>query len=195
MSRSQFAFAARQLRELAADEPARRAGVDADLVELADHLDKAANHRLVLSGESWRNLTEHVSDAANLAARIMHDRVDSVPLSDESHAEINALLTRTLRQFADLERRADDMIEAGRIEDLQAEVSSIGESLLRISYYNLDFIGDAFAGQLRAVARPMHLLETMRLYMDGGASMRHVREQVSILLEHFSTLLQRHNIE
>ncbi|ESY98072.1 ATP-binding protein [Mesorhizobium sp. LNHC209A00] len=195
MSRRQFAFTAQRLRALAADEPARRAGVEADILKLADHLDRAANHRLVLGRESWRTLTEHVSDAANLAARVMHDHVDSVPLSDASHTEIITLLTRNLRQFVDLERRADDMIESGRIEDLQAEVSSIGESLLRISYYNLDFIDADFAGQLRAVARQMHLLQTMRLYMDGGASMRRVREQVSILREHFSTLLQRHNLE
>lgn len=43
--------------------------------------------------------------------------------------------------------------------------------------------------------RQMHLPETMRLYMDGGVSMRRVREQVSILHEHLSTLLQCHNIQ
>lgn len=190
----QFSATAQQLRAMASSDLARREGVDSLLRELADNLDNAANHRLVLGGESWRTLVEYVTDAAELSTRLKRQLIDGVPLSQDSRSELSDLLSRTLRQFGDLERRSDVMINSGRVEELRDEISRMGELLLKVSHYNLEFVSPDFADELRSIARQMHLMETERLYMDGGASIRRMRELTETLYTKFRTLLSRHGL-
>lgn len=61
---------------------------------------------------------------------------------------------------------------------IQAEASDIGFTLLRIGYYNVDGIQAGLAERVRAIGRELHLVETMRLAMDGGRSMEAIIERV-----------------
>jgi hypothetical protein len=62
--------------------------------------------------------------------------------------------------------------------DFQAEVSDVGYMLLRVSYYNLDAIKQGLNSALQPIARDLHLVETKRLYLDGGHSIKKLLERV-----------------
>jgi ATP-dependent DNA helicase RecG len=183
--RTQLQSAGQQLRHLAAEQIASELNLEKPMLEIADLLDHFAAHRLALGSESWRTLTEFLTQAITKVRELKSEKIDRYQLSSESLREIRTLLSKFGRQLAELSRRADSMAEDGRIQDVMNEASQIGYNLLRLSYYQLDGISD----KLRPLARGLHLLETERLYIDGGASMRRILENLHSLARDIQTLL------
>lgn len=181
MLRSEYSGIAADLRSMAAGEQARTHGVDTELKEIADLLDRAAKHRLYLGRESWDELISLVTKAKEKAGLLKAREIDSLPLGGESEKEVDALLNRISRELADLDERAQEMANDGRIEEVQSEASRLGRILLLLSYYKLDFLGADFSSRLRESARKLHLLETERLFIDGGASMRKILGELHTL--------------
>ena len=66
-----------------------------------------------------------------------------------------------------------------------------GYALLRVSHYRHEDRTERFIEDLRAIGRELHLLETVRLYMDGGQSMQRVLEQLHELTKRFQDLIQQ----
>lgn len=189
LSRTQLGSAGEELRRLATDDTAIEKRLDDRLRSIADKLDAAAAHRLTLGKESWSTLLGYVTDAVREAAEIKKEHIDTVPLSDESRRDIADMISRSSRELADLDNRAEAMAEDGRVEDLQEAASSIGRSLLLVGHYRLDEPGGQFTDELRSVGHDLHLLETDRLYSDGGQSMRRIVERVHNLNHNLQTLL------
>lgn len=174
--RSQFGSTADSLRHMAASDTAIRQSMTTELEELATVLDEAAN--LPMHSGSWPQFQGLVKAVYDKATAIKQNRIDNVPLSEESLTEIKCTVNTTQRKLAGLAARAQDMMNQGRLDDLQGEPSQYGYTLLRVSYYNIDVIQPSLSEKVREVGRDLHLIETMRVYCDGGRSVRAIVERI-----------------
>ena len=176
--RTQLGRAGEELRRLASEDSAVKKGLEDRLRTIADKLDAAASHRLTMGGDSWKTLAGYVAGAVNESARLKAEHIDTVPLSAEAKQDIDDMIRRSARELSDVDRRAEAMANDGRVEELQEEASRIGLQFLAISHYRIPEQGDEFDDQLREIGGGLHLIETERLYMDGGQSMRRIVERV-----------------
>ncbi len=176
MWRAQYGQVAVELRSLAAEDVAVSKQLTSDLSDLANALDRVANFRLYLGGGS--ELSGLVNQALQMARQLKEQRIDTLPVSDTSLASARDILISSLRRLDDLVQRMDGMVNQGKVEDVQAEASQIGETVLRIGHYGVDALSQGLGERLRAVGRDLHLIETMRLYMDGGRSLQAVTDAV-----------------
>lgn len=191
---SQLKAVAGELREFAAEDIAAEINLDTPLREIADKLDRAASHVHTMGGESWNTYTGHIADARTTAQAVMAAHIDPVPLSDSSRDQIRDLLRKAVRQLGDLDSRAGDMADDARMEELQDEASRIGSLLLRLSYYRLDDVAPGLAAALRPLANELNLIETERLYMDGGQSVSRILEKWHDLAERLEALISQKDI-
>ena len=187
--RMQLGGAGEELRRLASEDSAVRMGLEDRLRSITDKLDAAASHRLVMGGASWKTLAGYVAGAVDEAARVKAEHIDTVSLSAEAIQDIDDMMRRSARELSDLERRAEAMANDGRVEELQAEASRIGRQLLTVSHYRIPNQDNEVADQLREIGGSLHLIETERLYLDGGQSMRRVVKRVQDLSSKLQALL------
>ena len=187
--RFQLGDTGRTLRELAAEDTAEEMGLTEHLREIADRLDRAESHRLTMGRESWAELEQHIADAVERARALKSGHIDTVPLSEDSAGHLLDVIRTNARQLAELDRRAADMANDARMEQVQSEASEIGYALLRVSHYRLEFQPQGFEEELRAIARNLHLLETERLYMDGGQSARRILDRLHELSKRLQALI------
>lgn len=174
--RADYGYAASDLRELAARDVTVRMGLDASIREVARALDEVATFRLSLGfGEQ---LEAVASRASELASALKRETVDTIPLSEASVAQARTLVREISRRLSDLADRAQQVVDAGRIEELQSEVGSMGQQLVQLSFHDLSSLGRNISRRLREVGMSMRLLETSRIYMDGGASMQRIIDKV-----------------
>ncbi len=175
--RSEFSYAAAELRELSAQDIAIEENIADELKEVSSALDAVASMRLTLGcGPKLKQLTEQAKEKV---VAIKQRKIDSIQLSSDSIKHIRDTITMTARKLHDLVGRSHDMVEAGRIEELQAEASELGHQLLRISNYNIEALRDGVKEELTSTGRDLHLVETMRLYMDGGKSLQAILDKIS----------------
>ena len=187
--RMQLGGAGEELRRLASEDRAVKEELEDRLRSIADKLDAAASHRLVMGGDSWRTLSGYVADAVSEAALLKAEHIDTAPLSADAMQDIDDTIKRSARELSDLDRRAQAMANDGRVEELQEEASRIGRQLLTVSYYQISEQDDDFADQLREIGSGLHLIETERLYLDGGQSMQRIMGCVNDLNNSLQTLL------
>ena len=95
----------------------------------------------------------------------------------------------TGRKLKDLVNRSHDLAESGKIEELQAEASDFGHELLRLVQYNINALGEGIKDELTTIGRTLHLVETMRLYMDGGKSMQAIVNKISESSDYLDQLI------
>lgn len=189
--RSQLMNYAAGLRQLAADGLARVRGIEDPLRDLATKLDSVATFRVYLGPESWRELSLLMNDAEEAATRLKATQIDGVPLSSEARESLFESIRSRSRELNDLAKRADGMANEGRIEDLQQEAAVVGRDMLRVSYYcTSDGFDDDDCAKLRLIGRSLHLLETRRVYMDGGRSMDGIVSTLRGLNDELQCLLQ-----
>lgn len=175
--RSQFAFSAKELRDIAVNDFAIQKKLADKLIELANILDHVAS--LTLTTGSWQELKDNTSKAVEKAAMIRAIWINTKTLSGYSLVQVKKLIVESARKLTDICIRAKDSDYVWRnADDFQAEVSGIGYSLLRVSYYNLNGIKEDLGIELKIIARNLHLIEIIRLYMDGGNSIRQLVQQV-----------------
>lgn len=194
---SQASGLAAQFREAALEEIATEMNLDSSLKDIADHLDRVVSHIHTLGEESWMTYTGHWTAAANHAKKVVETYIDPVPLSDNSRKQIQNLINKTVRQLADLDDRAEEMAYDGRMQELQYTASSIGLLFLKLTYYRINDIASTsnFASELRPLANELNLIETERMYLDGGQSIRRILDKLHNLAEHIKSLVSanRHN--
>ena len=187
--RTQLGSAGEELRRLASEDSAVNKGLEDRLRSIADKLDLAASHRLEMGGDSWKTLVGYVAGAVDEASQLKAEQIDTVSLSAQALQDIDDMIRRSARELADLDRRAELMANDGRIEELQDEASTIGRQLLTVSHYRLPEHRDGFADQLREIGDTLNLIETERLYMDGGQSVSRIVERVHDLHIQLQALL------
>ena len=175
--RSEFSYAAAELRDLSAQDIAIKENIADDLREIASSLDEVASLRLTLGcGAELEQLTEQAKEKLTAIKR---RKLESIQLGNDSIRQAKDTIVMTARKLHDLVNRSHDMVEAGKIEELQAEASELGHQLLRISQYNIDVLGEGVKEKLTTIGRDLHLVETMRLYIDGGKSMQAILDKIS----------------
>lgn len=175
--RSAFSYAAAELRDLSAQEIAIDENISDELKEVASSLEEVSSFRLTLGcGPKLNELTEKAKERV---VALKQKKIDAIQLSDESKKQVRDIIITTSRKLCDLLDRSHNLIEAGKIENLQTEASELGYQLLRISQYNIDDFGDGFKEKLISIGRELHLVETMRLYMDGGKSLQAILDKIS----------------
>lgn len=172
----EFGYEASSLRELAVNQIAIDNNLDNELYRLADSLEAISKFRFSMeSGKEFDQLTE---DALELAQNMKEKLIDTIPLSNDSIEEIKTLIVSSCRKIKNLSERAEEMIRKGHFDDLQSEASTIGKTLLTVSYYNVKDFGDNFLMELRKIATKLHLVETMPIYADGGESTKRIMNQI-----------------
>jgi hypothetical protein len=87
-------------------------------------------------------------------------------------------------------KRSDDLVESGNIEEFQETASEYGYDLLRIAKYNITALGDGVREKLINTGRTLHLVETMNVYMDGGASLRAIQDRVKEAAEGLDRIIE-----
>jgi ATP-dependent DNA helicase RecG len=175
--RSEFSYAAAELRDLSTQEIAIDENISDKLKEVASSLEEVASLRLTLGcGPTLNELIEKAKERLNTLKR---EKVDSIQLSDNSKKQVRDIILMTARKLDDLVDRSNNLVEAGKIEELQTEASELGYQLLKISQYNIDDLGDDFKERLIFIGRELHLVETMRLHMDGGKSLQAILDKIS----------------
>ena len=121
----------------------------------------------------------------------METYIDPVPLSDNSHKQIRSLINKAMRQLVDLDNRAKEMAYDGSMQELQYTASNIGLLFLRLTYYRINDIASTsnFASELRPLAKELNLIETERLYLDGGRSVQRILDKLHNLAENIKSLI------
>jgi hypothetical protein len=175
--RSEFSYAAAELRDLSAQAIAIDENISDKIKEVASSLEEVASLRLMLG--CGPNLNELIEKAKERLNTLKREKVDSIQLSDNSKKQVRDIIIMTARQLDNLVDRSNNLVEAGKIEELQTEASGLGYQLLKISQYSIDDFGDGFKEELISIGRELHLVETMRLYMDGGKSLQAILDKVS----------------
>lgn len=179
------------LREFAVDDIAVELGIDNQLLEIVNRLDSAESHLLTMGADSWKRLTGHISFAVESARQIKAAYIDTVSLSEESVQHLQETIRHNARRLADLDQRAEQMIEDAQIEDVQSNASEIGNALLYVGYYRIENQNEDDAQTLLSIGRELHLLETERISMDGGLSMRRVVDKLHNLNERLQELISQ----
>ncbi len=175
--RSDFGYAAAELRDLSAQDIAIEDNIAEELKEVSIALDAVASMRLTLGcGPELKRLTERAKEKL---IEIKQRKIDSIQLSADSEKQIRDSIIITSRKLHDLVSRSQDMVETGRIEELQTEASGFGHQLLKMSQYNIKTIEDGSKQKLISIGRDLHLVETMGLYMDGGRSLQAIIDKIS----------------
>jgi ATP-dependent DNA helicase RecG len=189
MWRSDLGYAASELRDMAVSTIAEAEGVEGELKVLAKALDEVANMRLYLG--SGGDLKQGVDHVAELAQGMMDRHFAEAPLAEGTLDQVRELIRTTVLKLDDLHERSGEMVDSGRIEELQSQASELARPLARVCWYNIDPLGKDIRSELKDVARTLHLTETMRLYMDGGASMRAVVDRVKESADKLRQLSER----
>lgn len=187
MWRSQYKQIATDLREFAVQDISIQKGLDVKLNELADSLDKVANMRLYLGcGEELNRL---IDDAISHTRSFKQTEIDSIPISEDAFGQVKDAIISNSRKLQNLINRGKEMIEHGLLEEFQSEASGIGYFLSRVGLYNIELFPDEFKEKLHVIAKELHLVETMRIYMDGGRSVKAVHDKVKDLCEKLIELI------
>lgn len=181
--RSQFAYAATQLRELAVDSDAIQHELAPSLEALSDALDAVATFQMYLGcGPELRHLIE---TAVSRAHEIRVQHIETTQILTLSLDDIRQPFEEVERKLDQLLRRADELVVRGRTEEFQEEASQLGLRLLKLSYYDIEALHKGLSQELREIGRDLHLVETMRICMDGGRSLQAVVERVRKAHEEF----------
>jgi hypothetical protein len=185
--RAQYAYAATELRDIAAQQVAIDRGLAPQLLDLARALDEVAGVQLFIgSGPKLHSLVE---EALKLASAIKERWVDATPLSDASLSSVRKTLASTARRLRELVSRAETMIDQGRMDEFQAEASAYGKTLLQTGYYQIDRIHPGLGQKLHMIGRELHLLETTKRYLDGGRSVEAIKATVSQCADELEALI------
>ncbi|MBA7680812.1 hypothetical protein ES703_89133 [subsurface metagenome] len=177
MWRSQFAQAASELRDIAVNDVAIEKGLSDELNELANLMDSVANFSMTLG--CWPELSKNIEEVLKRAKEAKEKWIDSMPLSQASIDHIKKTIVESSRKLSNLCLRAGDGDYIWRnVDDFKEEASEIGHLLLRMSHYNLDAIREDLGSELQPISRDLHLVETTRLYLDGGHSINKLVDRV-----------------
>ncbi len=187
--RADYGYAASDLRELAATEVAVRKGLVAKIREVADALNEVTIFRMTLG--CGKQLESVATRANKLASELKRDTVDGFPLSEESVAHARTLVREISRKLSDLANRAQQVVDSGRIEELQTEVGSMGLQLMQLSFYDLSNLEKDLSSRLREVGMSMRLLEARRAYSDGGESKRRIVDLIMRRASQLNELVRR----
>jgi ATP-dependent DNA helicase RecG len=184
---AQLRYAAEELRSLALSDFAEQEGITKQLQDLAKEADAAANHKHYLGRESYEEFLRKLRRVEDKASTMMATVVESSEITVEWAPQAVRALRLESKHLLELASRADEMARSGLLTELQQEASQIGERILRLILLGLNHAPKLNIEALRSVGRTLHLMETQRVYLDGGASAQNILSSI----EHASEELAR----
>jgi ATP-dependent DNA helicase RecG len=173
---NQFRYASATLRQVSALPVAVENGLTPDLESLAGSLDEILAIPIVMG--YWDNFEKHVRQVVERAKSIKNRFFDSHGLSPSNESEVKKGLLSQVRKLRSLDGRAEKLIDQGRLDDVQTEASEIGMALLHLGYLPLDDLRAGLSEVIQEVGHDLHLIETARIYMDGGKSVRGIIDRI-----------------
>lgn len=180
MWRAQLAQAARDLRDLAAEDVAQDPNLQQHIATLAKRLDDVGAFEPYMGcGPALESLVAKVLSAAS---SVKAKYIDSIPVDETSRAQARGSLTRLVRRLGDLSDRANLLAERGNLDQLRAEASEVGYQLLRMATYAGVLTPEETTG-IKDSGRKLHLLETVAILPDGGQSVAAALRTVSSAAE------------
>jgi ATP-dependent DNA helicase RecG len=174
--KSQIAYAGQVARAAAATDEAENEGVADKLLQFADAAEAVGTYRMYLGAQSWAEFTALVQQAASRAKQLDEEVVSQASWPPESEEWARRRLRELSREVSQLAERGDRAMQDGRIEELQQAVAARGLEIERLAYLPLRNADAEWVASLMSVARRLHLVETKRLYIDGGKSWRELLE-------------------
>ena len=173
---NQFRYASATLRQVSALPVAVENGLTPELESLANSLDEVLAIPIVIG--YWDNFEKHVRQVVERAKTIKSRFFDSYGLSTSNESEVKKALLSQVRKLRSLDGRAEKFIDQGRLEDVQTEASEIGLALLHFGYLPLADLRAGLSEVVQEVGHDLHLIETARIYMDGGKSVRAIIDRI-----------------
>lgn len=170
---AEYKGAAESLRELllGGNAPSDAKSV---IESLIPKLEKISRFRMYIG--CGQELVGLASEAANDARKLWHHHVDP-NLAGNREELLRTVVKRAGAKLEDLCARGRDLLFSGESGEFQSAVSSIGREVLRVAYLALGTANVAHA-PLFLAARGLHLIETVRLYLDGGQSQERLLSSV-----------------
>ena len=160
-------LAAEQLRVLASLDSAERLDFAQSIGALGDMADAVVHHQQTLGRESREAFLGKVGAVRDGAAALWDQALSDVPLSASSQEQARETLKQLSRQLRDLNERAEQSIEEGRLTELQARVSALGRKVAELSYLGLGDEDQDWTAEIRSIGRQLHLAEMIRFTMGG----------------------------
>lgn len=182
--RAQFGQVASVLREAAADRCAVDEKLEVPLLSIAETLDHFAKLRLHLGSGS------ELSTASKLAvdkARELLERIEPQVIPFVSSEQLIEDLALIRRQLAILAAQAEKAPQSGSMEELQSQATELGHKVLNIAQYGVDRLAPDLRSDLFAAGHQLHISETERIYLDGGASVKHIVDSIHAAIDRFNT--------
>ncbi|PPV04671.1 ATPase AAA [Xanthomonas bromi] len=171
---------ASKLRDLSVTDWAVESRVNERLDATAEKLDEVAQFRHYLGGGDSFN---DVCNAAGFAAaELMRELVDPVQVSKETQREVLEAVAKLARKLAQIWDRAGREIFDGRVEKAQQATYSVGQQIAKWTYFRLSFLPESTLLDLRRIGLGLLQLVSMRVYMDGGASLHRIVDDAQILV-------------
>ena len=166
-----------QLRDYSVDELVIAGGHSEKLAEFAELLDQFANLRMYMGvGPEMDALIEQIDTSSG---RLIKEMFGDGPLGEGDLAEVREVVSSSARKLALLAGRARSMADSARVEEVMFEAAAIGWPLLRTSQYNISPLGSGIQERLHDVGFKLHVLETTRLFLDGGEGVRGILETIN----------------
>ena len=175
LMRAQFANIASRLRDAAAEQISVDEQLDVRLLDAAEVLEHFAKLRLHLG--SGDDLTAAAREAISKASGLM-DEISPTVLAHVTRKQLKDELQVIRRRLAALDLQADKALESGSMEELQTRASQLGRQILNVAQYGVNRLAPNLRGTLTESGHQLHLSETERLYMDGGASGAKIVENI-----------------
>ena len=182
--RAQFKHASEQLREMIAENSVPSTSVS-DLKALAKLLEEVALFRLTFG--CGPALAELVNNVRTRAEKLWTEAIEPHQLAFGGPDAAKSTVTKSVNQLNDLGERANDMLFGGQSDEFMTTVSIAGVAILQAAILFLRVSAPEKYATLFQIGRDLHLVETKRLYLDGGQSqtnlMAHVGELRNSLVE------------
>lgn len=118
-----------------------------------------------------------------------------VDISSVNENEMKKALEKQFKILNDLSNRAESLFnEVGRSDELKEKVSQIGLLLLEISLHNLTSFGKGLSEKLHKIGRELHLVETKKIYIDGGESIQNITATIKDNSQKLEILLKEYKV-
>lgn len=173
MLRSSAGYMAGRARELAASAPDGLGDTYELLHQIADAFDIVAHEHPAINRSRapiYEAIDTIVEAVAAMRARwLPPERFNEITENNQQEQ-----VTIISRQLCGLAGRATDSERTLRIADVLEEASKLGDTLARIASLGVGLGGPNRADVLRKIAEALRELETRRIPMDGGQSIRRI---------------------
>ena len=105
-------------------------------------------------------------------------------------ARVLKAVAKLARKLAQMWERAGKEIFDGRIENAQQETYGIGQKIAKWTYFRLSLLPESTRPHLRRIGLGLLHLVSMRVYMDGGASLQCIVDDAQVLVSELKARLE-----